>query len=87
MIVGAIKSLLRFYHWVVSPWLGSRCRFVPTCSDYAQQALDKHGVTQGLYLTMRRLSRCHPWGGSGFDPVPGCSECDESKKHNDTSLM
>ena len=65
-----LKALLRLYHWVVSPWLGSRCRFVPTCSDYAQQALDQHGALKGSFLTLKRVSRCHPWGGDGHDPVP-----------------
>jgi putative membrane protein insertion efficiency factor len=83
MVVSIFKSLLRFYHWVVSPWLGNRCRFVPTCSEYAQQALDRHGAMRGLYLTMRRLMRCHPWGGAGLDPVPECSHGIDAKNLSD----
>jgi len=74
-----IKVLLKAYYWVVSPWLGNRCRFVPSCSEYAQQALDEHGAVKGSILTVRRLSRCHPWGGSGFDPVPTKKECNSPK--------
>jgi putative membrane protein insertion efficiency factor len=50
--------------------LGPRCRFLPTCSDYALEALESHGLRRGGWLTLRRLARCHPWGGDGFDPVP-----------------
>lgn len=70
MIVSALKKLIQAYHWLISPWLGNRCRFVPTCSEYAQQALDQHGAARGTMLVIKRLLRCHPWGGEGFDPVP-----------------
>jgi hypothetical protein len=62
--------LIRFYQLCVSPLLGPSCRFTPTCSEYARQAILKHGPIRGLYLAIRRLLRCHPWGGSGYDPVP-----------------
>ncbi|MDN0084250.1 membrane protein insertion efficiency factor YidD [Crenobacter sp. SG2305] len=62
--------LIRFYQLAISPWLAPRCRFQPTCSAYAVEALGKHGVFKGGYLAARRLARCHPWGGSGYDPVP-----------------
>ncbi|MBM3415039.1 MAG: membrane protein insertion efficiency factor YidD [Bacteroidetes bacterium] len=62
--------LIKVYQWVISPWLGPKCRFTPSCSQYASEALKKHGVFKGLWLTLRRISRCHPWGGSGYDPVP-----------------
>lgn len=65
------QKLFRLYYLLVSPLLGSRCRYAPSCSEYANQALEIHGVIKGLWLTIKRLSRCHPWGGSGFDPVPG----------------
>jgi hypothetical protein len=61
---------IRFYQIAISPLLGPSCRFTPTCSEYARQAILKHGPFKGLYLAVRRLLRCHPWGGSGYDPVP-----------------
>ena len=76
--VSAIKRILslpfillvRFYQLCISPLKPPTCRFTPTCSQYAIEALRKHGPIKGLYLTVRRLLRCHPWGGSGYDPVP-----------------
>ncbi|MBR4871145.1 MAG: membrane protein insertion efficiency factor YidD [Alistipes sp.] len=62
--------LVRFYQVCISPLKPPCCRFTPTCSQYALQALRKHGPIKGTYLTIRRLLRCHPWGGSGYDPVP-----------------
>ena len=61
---------IRFYHRYVSPMLPPACRFTPTCSQYAIEAIQKHGALKGLWLALRRLLRCHPWGGSGYDPVP-----------------
>lgn len=63
-------ALIRVYQWGISPWLGPRCRYVPTCSHYAVEALKKHGLLKGTWLALRRISRCHPWGGHGVDPVP-----------------
>ncbi|OQP67039.1 membrane protein insertion efficiency factor YidD [Niastella vici] len=63
-------ALIKLYQWIISPLLGPKCRFTPTCSQYALEAFKKHGVFRGLWLTVRRLSRCHPWGGHGYDPVP-----------------
>jgi len=62
--------LIRIYQSLISPLLGQSCRFTPTCSQYAKKALKKHGLFKGLYLTLNRLSSCHPWGKSGHDPVP-----------------
>jgi putative membrane protein insertion efficiency factor len=59
-----------FYKYYISPLTPTSCRFVPTCSEYAVQALQKHGPFKGSWLAMKRILRCHPWGGSGFDPVP-----------------
>lgn len=59
-----------FYRACISPMFGPCCRFTPTCSEYALQALKKHGALKGSYLAIRRILRCHPWGGSGYDPVP-----------------
>lgn len=61
---------VRFYRLVFSPWVGFNCRYQPTCSAYALEALEKHGGLKGLILTLRRIGRCHPWGGDGYDPVP-----------------
>ena len=62
--------LIRFYQWVISPALGPKCRFTPTCSQYTAEALKKHGVIKGLALSIKRVSRCRPGGGHGYDPVP-----------------
>jgi putative membrane protein insertion efficiency factor len=63
-------ALIKIYQWIISPWLGSQCRYTPTCSNYSIQAFKKYGVFKGLWLTVKRISRCHPWGGKGYDPVP-----------------
>lgn len=62
--------LIRFYQYVISPAIGPKCRFTPTCSHYGVEALKKYGPVKGLWLTIKRVSKCHPWGGSGYDPVP-----------------
>ena len=61
---------VRFYQAVLGPFMGGQCRFAPTCSEYAISALETHGAFRGSWLTMRRLLRCHPLGGAGYDPVP-----------------
>lgn len=66
----ALIGLVQAYRLVLSPWLGSGCRFEPTCSAYALGALQRHGAAGGSYLTLRRLVRCHPWCDGGCDPVP-----------------
>jgi len=63
-------ALVRFYRFAFSPWLGSSCRFEPTCSAYALQALEAHGAAAGSALVVARLARCHPWCAGGHDPVP-----------------
>ncbi|MDH3305666.1 MAG: membrane protein insertion efficiency factor YidD [Gammaproteobacteria bacterium] len=68
--------LLRFYRLAISPWLGGNCRYQPTCSSYAIEALQTHGAFRGGWLALRRMGRCHPWGGSGYDPVPGTEKDD-----------
>ena len=71
---GAVRALLlgliRLYQLTLSPWLGTQCRYEPTCSHYAAEALETHGVVRGVWLAAKRLGRCHPWGRSGYDPVP-----------------
>ena len=59
-----------FYRAAISPMFPSSCRYVPTCSQYAIEAIKKHGPFKGLWLAVKRILRCHPWGGSGYDPVP-----------------
>jgi uncharacterized protein len=63
-------AVVRGYRFFLSPWLGSACRFEPTCSAYSLVALQQHGAAGGSYLTLRRLARCHPWCDGGIDPVP-----------------
>lgn len=65
-----LMALVRGYRLLLSPWLGSACRFEPTCSVYALQALERHGAAWGSYLTAARLVRCQPWCAGGHDPVP-----------------
>jgi putative membrane protein insertion efficiency factor len=65
-----VRGALRAYKLTLSPLIGRGCRFVPTCSEYAAEALIGHGPWRGTSLAVRRLCRCHPWGGSGYDPVP-----------------
>ncbi|MFZ9708141.1 MAG: membrane protein insertion efficiency factor YidD [Steroidobacteraceae bacterium] len=67
---GLLRAIVRGYQLVLSPWLGPRCRFHPTCSHYALEALELHGAWRGSALALRRLLRCHPWGEGGYDPVP-----------------
>ncbi len=62
--------LIKFYQYVISPALGPKCRFTPSCSQYALEALKKYGLFKGGLLAIKRISRCHPGGGSGYDPVP-----------------
>ena len=61
---------IKIYQFLISPIIGKNCRFNPTCSNYALEALKKHGLVLGMYYSILRISRCHPWGGSGHDPVP-----------------
>jgi putative membrane protein insertion efficiency factor len=68
-----LKILIRGYQLAISPLFGPRCRFYPSCSHYAIQAIDAHGALRGTWLTLKRISRCHPFNAGGFDPVP-CSK-------------
>lgn len=63
-------ALVRAYQYLLSPWWGQHCRFSPTCSHYAVEALERHGALGGSWLAARRLLRCHPWSAGGYDPVP-----------------
>lgn len=62
--------LIKIYQWVISPILGPKCRFTPSCSAYGLEAIRKYGPFKGGWLALKRISRCHPWGGHGYDPVP-----------------
>lgn len=75
-----LRGVVRGYQYLISPWLPSSCRYQPTCSEYALEALSRHGALYGSWLTLRRLLRCHPWGGHGIDPVP-----EKRIKHHDPS--
>lgn len=70
MIKALLIGLVKGYRLLLSPWLGSSCRFEPTCSAYSLQALQNHGAVAGSYMTLARLVRCHPWCAGGSDPVP-----------------
>jgi len=70
ILILPLVGLVRFYQIFISPLLGSNCRFTPTCSNYMLEALEVYGLIKGLYLGVKRIFRCHPWGGSGYDPVP-----------------
>ncbi len=63
-------GMVRLYQGMISPYLGAKCRYEPTCSAYAIEALSKYGVLRGGWLSTKRICSCHPWGGKGFDPVP-----------------
>lgn len=61
---------IRLYQWLISPLLGSVCRFTPSCSNYMIEAIEEWGIFKGTWLGLQRISRCHPWGGHGYDPIP-----------------
>ncbi len=65
-----LLGLIKVYQWTISPMLGQHCRFAPSCSQYAVEAIKKHGAWRGSLYTIRRLSKCHPWHEGGHDPVP-----------------
>jgi hypothetical protein len=71
MRVRAVATgMIRGYQLMISPYLGGGCRFHPSCSEFAREAVERHGVLRGVWLAVKRLSRCHPLGDGGFDPVP-----------------
>jgi putative membrane protein insertion efficiency factor len=65
-----LLALLRVYRYLLSPWIGGSCRYWPTCSEYAREAVELHGAGRGSYMALARLARCHPYGAGGVDPVP-----------------
>ena len=70
MMQSLLMALVKGYRLTLSPWIGSACRFTPTCSAYSLAALERHGAAAGAYLTVARIARCHPWCQGGHDPVP-----------------
>ena len=70
LLVAPLVALIRIYRYAISPLLGRSCRFHPSCSEYAIEALQRHGLLNGSWLALRRVARCHPWHPGGFDPVP-----------------
>jgi uncharacterized protein len=70
-----LLGLIRIYQLTLSSFMGRGCRFLPTCSDYARQAIEQHGAICGSALAAKRIARCNPWGGDGFDPVPATCNC------------
>ena len=69
-VIGLIRLLIRAYQLTLSAFIGRTCRYLPTCSEYADEALARHGAWAGLWMALARFARCNPWGGDGFDPVP-----------------
>lgn len=74
-------AIIHAYRYLLSPWLGNRCRFHPSCSYYAAEAIEMHGTLRGLWLALRRLSRCHPWHAGGYDPVPAANHRRQESVH------
>jgi len=63
-------TLIKLYQWIISPWLGNKCRYIPTCSQYGIEAIKKYGPLKGIWLTTKRILKCNPWGSHGHDPIP-----------------
>ena len=76
VVPAPMQGVIRGYQLLISPLLAPSCRYLPSCSDYAIEALARHGALRGSVLALRRLCRCHPWGGSGYDPVPQCKSAE-----------
>ena len=79
LAAAALIAAIKAYRLTLSPWLGRQCRYLPTCSVYAEEAVQRFGAARGAWLAARRLSRCHPWGSSGYDPVPEPDDAAASK--------
>jgi putative membrane protein insertion efficiency factor len=69
-----IIGLIKIYQYITPPFIRARCRYCPSCSEYAIQAIERFGILKGIILAVRRIGRCHPWGGYGYDPVPDKEE-------------
>jgi putative membrane protein insertion efficiency factor len=80
LLAWPLLGIVWIYSYTISPLLGANCRFEPTCSAYAKEALQKYGGIRGGWLALRRIGRCHPWGGSGYDPLPVIEESDDESR-------
>lgn len=76
-----LRMLVNGYRYLISPFIPSRCRYHPTCSNYAHEALLRHGAIKGSLLALKRICRCHPWGKSGYDPVPDKCSCSKTNSN------
>jgi putative membrane protein insertion efficiency factor len=85
MLSRLMIALITAYRWTISPMLGNRCRFYPSCSQYSLEAIQQHGPLRGAWLTIRRLLRCHPWHPGGYDPVPGAPNAASCNCHHSLS--
>jgi uncharacterized protein len=79
LAAAALIAAIKAYQLTLSPWLGRQCRYLPTCSAYAEEAVRRFGARRGAWLAAKRLGRCHPWGSSGYDPVPEGDDAAPSK--------
>jgi len=78
-----ISGIIGLYRYLISPILGPSCRYTPTCSEYSQEAVMRFGVIKGGWLAIKRILSCHPWGNSGYDPVPEKHECSHKEHHKE----
>ena len=74
IVIFPLVLLIRAYQLIISPVLGSNCRFMPTCSEYALDCLKEYGLIKGTFLSIKRIGKCHPWGSHGYDPIPNKME-------------
>ena len=75
-------ALIKLYRYVISPYLAPSCRFTPTCSSYAIEAVSRHGVFRGSWLAIKRIGRCHPWHSAGYDPVPEAHDANLNRREH-----
>jgi hypothetical protein len=82
-----LTSFVRLYQLVISPWTLASCRFTPTCSAYALESIERYGAGRGSWFALKRITRCHPWGGHGYDPIPLPSDKDETSVSVDRATL
>lgn len=81
LLVQLLRILILAWQWILAPVLGANCRYEPSCSHYASEALSRHGPLRGSWLAARRILSCNPWGGAGYDPVPASHACEDTHRH------